>query len=376
MIPPFASLKSLFLLITLCALLANPARAQVLTDPVLQQTILKALDHIYGGDFLEADSQIRQLRTRYPQYPAGPMLRAIQLYWQYIPLSQNRMAPAQYVQACEQALALAQKRLEKNENDPEGVFFALTAHSYLALKHHNDEELMGAVNEARRAYSYMKQGFELTDKNPEFFFTTGLYNYYVERYPMDHPIVKPMMWFFRSGNMPLGLRQLETAARRATFTRHETAYYLANIYLTHENAPNRAAIWLKPLSERFPANPVVLMRYTESLLLSGRYEEAGRLLPRLKAMPRPFLSVPIQFFEGLLAEREAKNDPEAADHYQSALRGKYVLPYTKEYHAMAYAGLARIAARTNNRSLAKTYYQKALNLAEYKSVQQEAKTFK
>ncbi|WP_019989482.1 tetratricopeptide repeat protein [Rudanella lutea] len=355
---------------------ARPVQAQVLTDTVLHQTILKALDNIYNSDFAEADVYIRQLRSRYPQHPAGPMLRAMQLYWQHIPLKDNKVATAQYGQACEQALTLARKRLEKDADDPEGVFFALTAHSYLALKYHNDDELMKAVNEARRAYSYMKQGFELTEKNPEFYFTTGLYNYYVERYPMENPIVKPMMWFFKSGNMPLGLRQMEAATRRATFTRHETAYYLANIYLQHESSPTRASAWLKPLVERFPDNPVFLMRYTESLLLNGQYDEAARLMPRLKAMPRTFLNVPIQLFEGLLAEKDAKNDRDAGTHYQAALRHTFVMPYTKEYHAMAYAGLARIAARANNSSLAKSYYSKALGISEYKSLQREAKAFK
>ena len=368
--------KNILWLLCLGLFSVKTARAQVLTDPALQQTVLKTLDAIYGGDFAEADTYVRQLRVRYPQHPAGPLLRAIQLHWQYIPLNQNHDAPAQYVQACEQALTLTRKRLEKDKNDPESVFSALAAHGYLALKHHNDDALLKAVNEAGRAYGYMKQGFELTDKNPEFYFTTGMYNYYVERYPMDHPIVKPMIVFFRTGNMPLGIRQLETAARRATFTRYETAYYLANLYLTHENKPNRAAIWLKTLSERFPANPVFLMRYTESVLLSGRYEEAKRLLPRLKAIPRPFLSVPIRFFAGFLAEKEDKNDSEAAEQYRAALRGSYVLLYTKEYHAMAYAGLARMAARANNRPLAKDYYQKALKLTDYESIKQEAKTFK
>lgn len=366
--------KLLWLVVGLLWTTFGQIRAQVLTDPTLQQTILKTLDNIYNSDFAETDGLIRQLRSRYPQHPAGPMLRAMQLYWQYIPLKDNRAATAQYTQACEQALALAQKRLEKDEDDPEGVFFALTAHSYLALKYHNDDQIMKAVDEARRTYSYMKQGFELMEKNPEFYFTTGLYNYYVERYPMENPIVKPMMWFFKGGSMPLGLRQMETAARRAVFTRHETAYYLANIYLQHENAPARATVWLRSLTDRFPNNPVFLMRYTESLLLTGQDEEARRLLSRLKTMSRPFLSVPIRLFEGILAERD-KNDREAAENYQAALRGTYIVPYTKEYHAMAYNGLARIAARANNRPLAKSYYQKSLDIAEYKSVQREAKAF-
>ncbi len=354
--------------------MATPLRAQVLTDPVMQQTILKTLDNVYNNNFVESDNLIRQLQTRYPQHPAGPMLRAMHLYWQFIPLQSNRNAVAQYAQACEQALVLAKKRLNKDPNDPEGVFFALTAHSYLALNHHNNDQIMRGVDEARRTYSYMKQGFTLMEKNPEFYFTTGLYNYYVERYPMDNPIVKPMMWFFKSGNMPLGLRQMETAARRATFTRYETAYYLAHIYLQHENTPTRASSWLRGLSERFPNNPIYLMRYIESLLLTDRPAEATALLPRLKAMNRPFLTVPIRLFEGLLAQ--TKNDREAAEHFQAALRSPTVAPYTKEYHAMAYTGLARIALRSNNRSLAKTYYGKALEVADYKSVQAEAKGFR
>lgn len=349
------------------------ARAQVLTDPALQQTILKTLDNIYNNDFPTATEQIRQLRTTYPQHPAGPMLRAMQLYWQYIPLKDNRNAVAQYGQACEQALALAKKRLEKDGNDPEGVFFALTAHSYLALKYNNDDQTLKAVDEARRTYGYMKQGFDLMEKNPEFYFTTGLYNYYVERYPMDHAMVQPMMVFFKDGNMPLGIRQMETAARRATFTRIEATYYLANLMLQHENAPARAAGWLKPLTERFPNNPVYLMRYTESLLLSQRNTEAAVLLPRLRAMNRSFLTVPIRLFEGLLAE--GKNDREATEDFQAALRSPFVTPFTKEYHAMAYAGLARIAIRANNRPLAKKQYQKALELSDYKALQREAKAF-
>ncbi|MEZ0611599.1 hypothetical protein ACAW74_24015 [Fibrella sp. WM1] len=45
-----------------------------------------------------------------------------------------------------------------------------------------------AVGESRKAYVYMKDGFQLMDKNVEFYFSTGLYNYYVERYPIGHSV--------------------------------------------------------------------------------------------------------------------------------------------------------------------------------------------
>lgn len=59
-----------------------------------------------------------------------------------------------------------------------------------------------------------------------------------------------------------------------------------------------------------------------------------------------------------------------------ALKQVYNDPYTKEYVAFAYAGLARIAARANDRNRAKMNYKKALAVAQYKGLIKEAKGYK
>lgn len=352
------------------------SQAQVLTDSSLRQTILHALDHLYNFEFTEAEPYIRQLEVRYPQHPVGPVLKAVQLQWQYFPLKNNPAATGQFVAAAQKALDLCQKRLDRDENDAEAVFFALTAHGYLALKYNNEHEQMKAVNESRRAYGYMKDGFNLMDKNPEFYFTTGLYNYYVERYPMEHPIVKPLMIFFQDGDMALGIRQMEIAIKRALFTRAETSYYLSHIFLKYETQPNNALKYLGPLTAKYPKNPLYAMLHTEALLLAGQYAEAQTSLQHLKQMPYKWLGVAVATFDGMLAEKVAHDDREATIQYQNALKQPIVENYTKEYHAFANAGLARIAARAGDRQLAKTYYKKVLDTSEYKSVQREAKSFK
>ncbi len=365
------------ILFVLLFFLITPIRAQVMTDAAMRQTILQGLDAIYGYDFATADATIRQFRVRYPQHPAGPMLRASQLLWANIPLKDSKPATDQFVQAASQTLDLAKKILAKNSNDPEGVFFALTAHGYLALKSNNEGQLMSAVSEARKAYGYMKQGFDLTEQNPEFYSTTGLYNYYAVRYPDDHPIVKPAMIFFKNGDMALGLKQLDVATKRGVFTANETRFYLAHIFLEHESQFGRAATVLKTLVDQYPNNPVFLMRYTESVLLQNQFDAARPLLQRLKQMNQAkLLAMPILVFDGLLAEKDAKNDQQATANYQAALKLPYIEAYTKEYHGMAYAGLARIAARANNRPLARNLYKKAAAIGEYKSLWAEAKAFR
>lgn len=375
MVPTFAHLKKWVLFIGLfygsfCT------QGQVLTEQHLQQNVLKTLDNIYNLDFEEADGLIRQIRARYPQHPIGPILRATQLELQFLPLHENKAATAQFVQAANQGLALARKILEKNEDDPEGVFFALTAHSYLASLYNNQSEVTKAVGESRKSYGYMKDGFNLMDKSPDFYFTTGLYNYYVERYPMDHPVVRPFMIFFDDGDMTKGLKQMEVAARKGLFMRAGANYYLAHIYLKHEMSPNRAVPYTSYLADKYPNNPLFGMIHVEALLLAGRYAEARPYVQRLRQMTNKLVPLAVNTFDGMLAEYAEQNDKEAAERYQAALKQKYNDPYTKEYHAFAYAGLARIAARANNRSEARQYYKKALSVAQYKGLIKEAKAYK
>jgi tetratricopeptide (TPR) repeat protein len=351
-------------------------QAQVLNDPATQQTILKTLDDIYNFEFTEADAQIRQLQTRYPQHPIGPILRATELELRYLPLHENKAATAQFVQAAEQGLALAKKLLDKNENDPEGVFFALTAHSYLASLYNNKSESLKAVGESKKAYNYLRDGFTLVDKNPDFYFTTGLYNYYIERYPMDHSIVRPFMIFFDDGDMVKGLKEMDIATRRSIFMRPVANYYLAHIYLKHEVNPGRATVYTKYLADKYPNNPLFGMINVEALLLAGRYADARPYVQRLKQMPNKLVPLAVSTFSGMLAEYADKNDKEAATAYETALKQPFNDPYTKEYHAFAYAGLARIATRANDRNRAKLYYKKALAVGQYKGLIREAKGYK
>lgn len=326
-------------------------------------------------DFAEADGLIRQLRTRYPQHPMGPILRATQLELQYLPLHENKAATAQFVQAANQALMLARNMLDQNEKDPEGVFFALTAHSYLASLYNNQNEALKAVGESRKAYSYLRDGFTLTSKSPDFFFTTGLYNYYVERYPMDHAIVRPFMVFFADGDMALGLKQLETAARKGVFMQAQANYYLAHILIKHETQPARAVSYTKYLADRYPNNPLFDMIHAESLLLAGRYADARPVVQRLRQNPNKLVPLAVRTFEGMLAEFDEHNDAAASLAYRAALKSVFDETYTKEYHAMAYAGLARVAARANDRNLAQQYYRKALAMGRYKFLIREAKAY-
>lgn len=350
-------------------------RAQILYDTATQNLVLEAIDHIYNYEFGEVEPIARQIRAKYPNHPVNSMLKAMQLQWQYLPVKDNKAVSGQYINLLQDCLAKA-KILEKNEKTrPEAAFFSMAGHGYIALMHNYNDDKIKAAGEAKQAYDYVMDGFKYMDKNPEFYFSSGLYNYYVIRYPEDHPIVKPMVFFFKNGNREEGLRQMDVAARKGVFTRTESAFYLARIFLKHELRYERASGYLASLTQKYPNNPIFLMKYIESLLLLNKNEEAQPYLERLKKRNDKFFPIVWRTFEGLIQEKYLKNDQEAVKSYQSTLRQPYDDEYTKEYHAFAYAGLARIALRAGDRKKAAGYYKKVGELAEYKSLLKEAKAF-
>jgi tetratricopeptide (TPR) repeat protein len=361
--------------IFLALFLVKHAQAQLLQDQPTQQLVLKAVEHVYAYEFAEVEVLARQIKAKYPNHPVNPMLKALQMQWQYFPVKDSPTALKTYFQLLEDCINKA-KPLQKNEKTrPEATFFLMAAHGYIALVHNYNNDFLKAVNEGKKAYGYVTDGFKFTEINPEFYFSTGLYNYYVEKYPQEHPIVKPLMWFFKDGNMPKGLQQMDIAARRGTFTRTESAFFLARIYLKHEQLYNRAATYLTALAQKYPQNPIFQMRQIEALLLAERYAEAQPILEKFEHRTAPFFVLATRTFEGLIQEKSVKNDAKAAEFYQAALKIPYDDEHTKEYHAFAYAGLARIAARANNRAKAVAYYKKMENVAEYEGLIKEAKQF-
>lgn len=348
-------------------------KAQILNDADTKEQVIHALKHIYNFEFKEAEPYQQRIRNKYPSHPVNPLLEAIQTFWQYLPVVENGAAANRYQSYLNQSLQQAEKLKAANKHDTEATFFLLATHSYLAMLESDRGEFMKAGAEAKRTYSYMRKGFKLMEQNPEFYFSTGLYNYYREQYPQDHPVVKPLMFFFQDGNKNLGLKQMETGYQKGIFTKTEAAYYLTYVLIKHENNPVKALSYSTPLYKEYSENPVYTTRHAEALTLSGRYGDAEPLAQQLAQKKHYVFKTAGEVFIGLILEKGKKNDAAAHAYYQKAVLNKMSEQYTQDYHAMAYCGLARIAERNGQSKQAKDYYQKAQKLAEYSSTLQEIK---
>ncbi|MCF2506760.1 ABC transporter substrate-binding protein [Dyadobacter sp. CY107] len=353
-----------------------PAPAQLLNDPASLKNVQNSLDKIYNYEFDEAQVFMDQVDKKYPNHPVSHILDSFVLFWKYLPIKDNPAKSKEYIHKLDLCLDAINKKYGKNSLDPEAVFYTMVARGYMAMMYNYKGEMMNAAGEGKKAYNAFVEGLKLINKNPEFYFTSGMYNYYVEVYPEEHSIVKPLMLFFKSGDKALGLKQIDNATKVGTITRAEANFYISHIYLKYESKPEKAVFYTDRLIDLYPKNPLFLMKNIESLLLSGKYEQAGKELIALKKVNHGFYPVAWRTFQGLMDEKHEKNDASAQREYLLALKTPHDDQYTKEYHAMAYAGLARISARAGNKGKARDYYKKCLGKAEYRSVIKEAKAFK
>jgi tetratricopeptide (TPR) repeat protein len=364
-------MRCIFFIFLFLPLVGN---SQFLTNDKAKSTVLKGLDYLYNQQFTLAEEEFKSVKSQYPNHPVHFILNAIQLQWQYMPIDKNPKIAKKYLLELEKCIE-AGKELHKNYNTrKEATFFLLAAHGFIALIHNYQKDYFSAANEARKAHSYFNESKAYKTDNPEFLFSSGLYNYYREQYPISHPIVKPAVIFFENGNKKLGLEELEKSVRSSVFSRVEAALYLVNINIKYESNFRKAIIFSESLHNKYPNNNVFLIKHIETCMLNRKFIEAEALLKKLDQKKDLVSKVTSLVFEGYLEEHYHKNFGKAQALYYEAIQMPPDERYTKEYHGMAYLGLARIYKAKKDLVKSKANYKKCLEIAEYQWVVEAAKS--
>ncbi len=129
------------------------------------------------------------------------------------------------------------------------------------------------------------------------------------------------------------------------------------------------------LLEKYPNNLLFKTRKAESLIGLNRIDLAEPIVNELLKTSGRVYPLAGAVFQGIIDEKHNKNDKEAVNNYRKALKISMDIRYTKDYHAIAYLGLGRIALKGGNKSLAKDYFKKAIELSEYTKTTADAKKY-
>jgi tetratricopeptide (TPR) repeat protein len=339
---------------------AQPKGYRLLQDEHRLGIARKVMKKMYNWEFQEAEALIAQLGKGIEGHPVEPFAKAMLLYWKHVPIDFTAETHKRHVALLEEASAAADRILEEDEKDLEGIFFKMASRSLL-MKHLADEgESMKAASEAKGVYRLIKEGFDLKDEFVEFYFTTGLYNYYREYYPERYPAYKPIAFFFHSGDKEEGLEQLVFTARNAVFTSAEAYSYLTYIYLRYEQDHQHAVRYIQELVKLYPRNLYFAVMHAEVLFLSKRYGEARAVAERIKAQaPDSYYRAVAALLSGMLLDQEGKHDGALAQYKQAESLSKTMRYRFYEQKVYLYYGLSGAYARKGQHEQAKHYYKLA-----------------
>ncbi len=360
------------ILLTFCHL----SNAQLFNHPDRMALVSSGMECIYSLKADSADYYIKRTESELGKHPAVPMMRALKILWDNIPLVTVDSVFRSFTNELREVIKLSASLDGGRQTHPEAIFFEMSARGLLAEYYADDGHYMKALGEAGKAYDLVKKGFELSEEIPEFLLTTGVYNYFREKYPEKYPTFKPLLWFFRGGDVKLGLQQIDEATRKAVLTNVEAHVYMAYIYLRYEYEPAKAQKYLWSLTHRYPKNLYMKTKLLESLVVGEDIKKASeQMIKDLKKSNRPYYIMAGDVFQGMYFEK-VKGDHEAAiTAYRSTIGFWQRIPdYGEFYRDLAYLGLGRIYLSRQDNERAKHNLQQVVDKTESDSLKKEAKT--
>ncbi|MCU0428691.1 MAG: hypothetical protein MUF42_01850 [Cytophagaceae bacterium] len=352
------------------------AQQQILADKDMVAHIKKGMDHTYNFEFEKARLEYAPLQQKYPTHPVYHFLMGLNSYWEII-FQENFSQGATVLKShLNKALELSNAIVQKYPNDPEGVFFKLSSEAYFVLFYAEMNDNSAAFSVARKAYYTLKKGRELKSKLNEFYFPSGMYDYFIVQYPENKPAFKAFTVFFMSGDKARGLKDLDYTFHNAIFTRMECGYHLSNIYLKYEDKPVQAYPYTSLLVEKYPQNLYFRIKHAEACMAKGLWDEARNQLPVIRKSSKPFFQGTASVLEGLIAEKGTKDLVQAEKKYQESIQffKKSGNP-ENDFLAFAYAGMARVNVHKKNKAEADRWYKVTQAIAEYTSLIQECKRY-
>jgi hypothetical protein len=347
---------------------ASKIDAQVLKDTASLKLVKETVDQIYNMRFSEAGRTCNKIREKYPEHPVVFLLRGMIIYWENYPLLTG--SPASHSFEDQMRLCVDKCDDFEPENEAEFLLANLCARGGLLAFYSGNDLYSKAISLGRTTYRYLMRSFEFTETFPDFWFFTGLYNYYREAYADAHPVYRPFLLIFPRGNKVKGMNELRKAFKESIFMKAEASTFLSSNYKYFENDFVNASYFSKTIYNEYPQNIVYRLNCIEDLLLTGKYDEAEKLIksPATKSNKR-YYQAQLTILNGILNEKKYHDINKAELEYSEGAKNiSEYGNYGEQYEAYAWFGLSRICGFNNDLHNQKVYRKKALDLTDFENV--------
>ncbi len=337
----------------------------LLEDKDIQIASTDAINDMYNFKFDKAERQFRWIKQRYPDHPIAYFLLGLSTWWKININYDDKQYDDRFIAYIDTAIYYAKKLYDKPRCRIEGAFFLAAGYGFEGRLYGERSEWIKAAFASKNSLKYFEDCKGNSYLSPELMFGDALFNYFSVWIPENYPWLKPIMAFFPKGDKKLGLKQLETVAHNAFYTRTEAQYFLMRILATDEHDPQGALVISEYLHKTFPDNSY-FHRYYDRMLYSLGYtneteNQSLQILNRIDSGMFGYGTIEgrwASFFLGQVYER--KRDVESAKKYY-----KLCIKYSEEgnatdagYYIYSNLSLGQIAMKQGDKASAKDYFKK------------------
>lgn len=359
----------MLLLVILSLSIGGIAQPTILGHPDIQDNIRQCLYAAYGVKPKEATDILKLIEKQLPDHPAPVFLKAMILYWEYFPIPPEDKKAEEFIGLLDRVIHLSSIMLDQNPEHLEGLFFDLHARALKAMYWADNGKSAKVLKDIDNLYRVTMKSILLKENFNELYFSSGLYNYYIEAYIEKHPVYTPVAYFCRKGDRELGLKELDYAAEHTVFIQFESLLFLTLIYLNYEDDLPTAINYCSILYNYFPENIHFTALYLILLLHSENYTVASVISEGINPGKSDFHRMVRKMAEAFILENSSRKYASAKNSYSYVLSEAEKYGHVANtYAAVAYAGLSRIAERENDPKLAKTYSRKSESYSNYEFI--------
>lgn len=391
--------KSIALMLVLVGWLAGTAKAAaqvappdsmiytptkyLLLDKGLQYRITKSINSMYNFDFPNAERDFAVFGFQYPDHPLPDFLMALGYWWRIEVDVTNDRYDDLFIKYLDRAIEKAEEMWDEDDTNKEAAFFLAAGYGFQGRLYSERQSWTKAAWAGRNSLKYMNLSRGEAEFNPELLLGDALFNYFSVWIPENYKFMKPVMSLFPKGSKELGLKQLETVAENAFYTRVEAQYFLFRLYASEEKRPYDALRISEYLNIKFPNNPYFHRSYARHLYAVGRWtesmEESLEILSRIDSKMPGYESNSGRYAAFFTAQYNDRvgDKAEAKRNYLKVISyGEETESQESGYYLHSLIQLGKIATTEKNKPLAKKYFNEVKKFAKRKHpAHQEARDF-
>ncbi|MBI3586056.1 MAG: hypothetical protein HY088_02870 [Ignavibacteriales bacterium] len=370
-------------LLAILVLFVSTTQSQWINDPAVDARVVQGIDYIYNMEFEKADNVFAEVIRSEPNHPAGYFFQAMTQWWRILCNFDDESQDEHYYAMLEKVIDMCNERLDKNEDDVTALFFKGGAVGFRGRLRGNRGKWASAANDGLIALPAVRKAFVIEPNNYDVLLGIGIYNYYAEVIPKQYPIVKPLMFFFPSGDKKNGLEQLEIAAQKARYAKTEAMYFLLQSYFTYEKQYAKALEIATELHSKYPKNALFHRMYGRCYVSLGSWAEAFHIFTDIekKYTARQtgydtYDGREAYYYIGKFNFLAGKLDEALQNFYKcDELSRKIDKDGASGFMSMTNLTIGLIYDLQKKRDLALAQYQKVLDMKEYENTHKDARRY-